>query len=70
MLPDPMQYLAKAKLQDLYKAAEMHRLLKQIAQENGHHTTTAQRIRHWLGVQLVALGNRLQGNPRLVIRNS
>ena len=70
MIPDPMQYLAQAKLQEHYKAAEKHRLLKQIAQENGYHATTARRIRRWLGAQLVALGYRLQGNPQLVIRNS
>lgn len=70
MIPDPMQYLAQAQMQERYKAAEMHRLLKQIAQENGYPATPALRIRRWLGAQLVALGYRLQGNPQLVMRNS
>lgn len=70
MIPDPMQYLAQAQLQERYKAAEMHRLLKQIAQENSYQATTAWRVRRWLGAQLVTLGCRLQGKVQLATHNS
>jgi hypothetical protein len=70
MIPDPMEYLAQAKVKEHIEVAEMHRLIKRIEQEQGHQATTSWRIRNWLGKQLMTWGSRVQGKSQLLIRNS
>jgi hypothetical protein len=62
MIPEPMEFLGRARLQILLEAADYHRLLKSVAaqQANGSRiqepATTIGQIRCWLGTQLVKWG--------------